>query len=307
MLVLRALGIGDLATAVPALRGLRRSLPDRQLALAAPTWLAPLVDLIGGIDRLVSQDGLTPGGLPATAGGWAVNLHGRGPQSHRLLRATRPDRLMAYECPPAGHLDGPRWRADEHEVHRWCRLLDWYGIPSEPSDLALHRPPLTGLPAAVTIVHPGAKDPVRRWPPLRFAAVVRALREQGHRVVVTGSPGERDLAERVAGQGGLSIDAVLAGGTDVGQLAALVAHARLVVSGDTGIGHLASGYGTPSVLLFGPVSPALWGPPPDRRQHRALWRGPASRRVPVAGQPDAALLALDVPEVLRAIESVHAH
>jgi len=65
---------------------------------------------------------------------------------------------------------------------------------------------------------------------------------------------------------------VLAGRTGLLELAALVAGARRVVCGDTGVGHLASAYGVPSVLLFGPVAPAAWGPP-ARPIHRVLWTG----------------------------------
>jgi ADP-heptose:LPS heptosyltransferase len=45
-----------------------------------------------------------------------------------------------------------------------------------------------------------------------------------------------------------------------------------VVCGDTGVAHLASAYGTPSIVLFGPVSPARWGPPADG-PHRVIWHG----------------------------------
>jgi ADP-heptose:LPS heptosyltransferase len=311
ILALRALGIGDLATVVPALRGLRAAFPGQMLALAAPRWLAPLVGLIGGIDRLVPVDGLGPHDWPVTDPAWAVNLHGSGPQSHRLLRAARPRRLAAFACPDAGHSDGPAWRADEHEVRRWCRLLLWYGIDADPDDLLLHRPSPGQMPAGVSIVHPGAKAAGRRWPPNRFAEVARGLTARGHRVVVTGTEGERRLAEQVAARAGLPGTAVLAGRTDVGHLAALVAHARLLVSGDTGIGHLATGYGIPSVLLFGPVAPAQWGPPDDRPWHRALWTGPvrptASLAVPPDGVPEPphpALAALGVGQVLTAADEV---
>jgi ADP-heptose:LPS heptosyltransferase len=121
-------------------------------------------------------------------------------------------------------------------------------------------------------------------------------------VVVTGSPGERSIAGAVARAAGLPPEAVLAGRTGLGELAALVADARLVVAGDTGIGHLATAYDTPSVLLFGPVSPALWGPPPDRPGHEALWVGP---RPPGDGtQVHPALTELDVPTVLAAVDRV---
>ena len=155
---------------------------------------------------------------------------------------------------------------------RWCRMLAWHGIPTDPDDLALPRPPAAGMPVGVAVVHPGAKHPRRRWPEHRFAAVARELVRRGYRVVVTGSPEEAPLARRVACLAELPHTAVLAGNTDVGELAAVIAHARLLVCGDTGAGHLATAFGTPSVLLFGPMPPWRWGPPPDRREHRVLWR-----------------------------------
>jgi ADP-heptose:LPS heptosyltransferase len=305
ILALRALGIGDLATGVPALRALRAAYPGDALALAAPEWLRPLVDLIGGVDRLIPLSGVHrlpethdwPGDHPALA----VNLHGRGPESHRLLRTARPGRLMAFACPAAGHVDGPLWTADEHEVHRWCRLLRWYGVAADPDDLALPQPAPDGLPVGVTVVHPGAKATDRRWPPDRFAAVARALVARGHRVVVTGTSAERAVARAVAAAAALPEEAVLAGRTDAAALATLVAHARLVVCGDTGTGHLATAFGTPSVVLFGPVPPSLWGPPRGRPQHRALWTDVhAAPGVPPEG-PHPALAALTVADVLAAV------
>ncbi|GIJ73499.1 glycosyltransferase family 9 protein [Virgisporangium ochraceum] len=289
ILALRALGVGDLLTGVPALRALRAAFPDGKLVLAAPAWLAPLVPLIGGVDRLLDVPDLAwRGRLPPPA--VAVNLHGRGPQSHRLLVSLNPARLLAFGP------DGPQWRDGEHEVRRWCRMLRWYGIPADPTDLALPRPPC--MSAGVTVVHVGAKAPERRWPPDRFAAVARVLAARGHRVVVTGNAAERAAADRVAA--GLSGTRVLAGTTDLGALAALVANARLVISGDTGVGHLATAFGTPSVLLFGPVPPHEWGPPPDRRQHQALWAGPRSPGPPGAVHP--ALAELTPADVLRAVD-----
>jgi ADP-heptose:LPS heptosyltransferase len=309
ILVLRALGIGDLATAVPALRGLRAAFPGHPLVLAAPGWLAPLVDLVGGVDRLVPTDGLTGRDWSLDQPYWAVNLHGRGPSSHRLLQAAEPVLLRAHHCPAAGHTDGPPWRDDEHEVHRWCRLLDFYGVPTDPGDLDLLRPPQpTGPPAGVTVVHPGGKDPARRWSPARFAAVAAALHARGHRVVVTGSPAESGLATAVARRAGLDPSAVLAGRLDLAGLAGLVAGARLVVSADTGVAHLATGYRTPSVVLFGPVRPDRWGPPPDRPWHRVLWAGPQARPVAAGPTPDgpptldARLAAISVAQVLQATD-----
>jgi ADP-heptose:LPS heptosyltransferase len=303
ILVLRALGVGDLVAAVPALRGLRAGFPGETLALAAPAWLSPLAELVGAVDRIVPTDGLVRARWPV-APGLAVNLHGRGPQSHRLLAAAGPGKLWGFANADAGHLDGPDWVEEEHEVHRWCRLLRHYGVAADPADLALAAP-AAAAPDGVTVVHPGAKSPSRRWPPDRFAAVARALAAAGHRVVITGSAAEKPLAVRVARGAGLQPGAVLAGRTGLAELAALVARARLLVSGDTGIAHLATAYGTPSVVLFGPVPPRRWGPPPDRPYHRPIWRGTTAEPGDAPGPAvHPALLAVAPGEVLAAVADV---
>jgi len=313
VLVLRALGIGDLATAVPVLRGIRAARPTEEIVLAAPAWLAPLARLTGAVDRVLPVDGIEVPRIEVPPPRLAVNLHGRGPRSHRLLAGTRPERMLAFACPAAGFPDGPQWTVDEHEVHRWCRMLDWYRIAASPNDLLLHRPAVRPVAEGVTIVHPGAKDPARRWPPARFAELATVLTATGHDVVVTGSPAERWLAGRVADRAGLPDRSVLAGQTDAGELAALVAHARLVICGDTGIAHLATGYRTPSVLLFGPTPPAWWGPLLDGDRHRVLWHeeryDTAGRRASRTGwrPPHPALDAITVDEVLAAVGLLCAH
>jgi len=297
--VLRALGLGDLLVAVPALRGLRRALPRHRIVLAAPAPLAPLAALAGAVDEVLPATGLAPP-LPWTGPppDLAVNLHGAGPQSHRLLLPLRPRRLWGFPHPNVSGVDGPEWRDGEHEATRWCRLLAWHGVPADPLDLDLPLPHRRSPAPGAVVVHPGAAYPSRRWPVERFAAVAAALHRDGHRVAVTGGPDERELAAEVAGRAGLPDRHVLAGRTDVLDLAALVAAARLVICGDTGVGHLATAYRAPSVLLFGPTPPAEWGPPAGRG-HRVLWRGSGSGER-FADRPDRALLALDVPAVLEA-------
>jgi ADP-heptose:LPS heptosyltransferase len=92
---------------------------------------------------------------------------------------------------------------------------------------------------------------------------------------------------------------VLAGATDLRLLAAIVASAERVLSADTGIAHLATAFRTPSVTLFGPTPPALWGPPPQRPQHVALWAG--RRGDPHGTEPDPGLLEIEPATVLAAL------
>jgi ADP-heptose:LPS heptosyltransferase len=227
-----------------------------------------------------------------------VNLHGRGPQSTRALQELRPTVLLTHANP--GQPSGPEWDSDLHEVRRWCRLLAYCGIPADPSDLALARPRAPSSAPAAVLLHPGCGFAARRWPVDRYAAVARRLAGSGLPVMVTGSAAERPRATHVAAAAGLPDDAVLAGRTTLSQLAALVAEASLVVCGDTGIAHLATAYGTPSVVLFGPVSPQHWGPPPERPQHIALWAGRTGDTF--ADQPDPGLLRITTAEVIAAAE-----
>jgi ADP-heptose:LPS heptosyltransferase len=248
-------------------------------------------------DRLVPSAGLDPIHWTEPPPAVAVNLHGSGPQSHRLLAALNPWWLVGYASEEAG-CGGPAWDPDEHEVDRWCRLCEYAGWTADRIDLALPSPISPPTVRDSVLVHPGAAYAARRWPPDRFAAVVRWLAEQGSRVVVTGSPGEAALAERICALADRPGVMALAGRTDLVELAALVASARLVVSGDTGVAHLASAYRRPSVVLFGPTPPARWGPPVDG-PHTVLWHGKAVGD-PFGSEPDPALLAIDVDEVVSA-------
>jgi ADP-heptose:LPS heptosyltransferase len=301
LLALRALGLGDLLTALPALRALAEAFPDRHRILATTPAVAPLAWHAGVANEVLPTPPLAPLSWTGPNPDVAVNFHGRGPQSHRVLLATSPRRLVAFAQAAAG-VDGPRWHEDEHEVHRWCRLLTDCGIPCDPRRLELHPPAGVDVPPEAmdaTLLHPGAASPSRRWPAERWAAVARAEAGAGRRVVITGGPDEVDLACEVADRAGLPRSAVLAGATDVLGLTATVAAAGRVVCGDTGVAHLATALGRPSVVLFGPVSPDRWGPPPDRPQHIALWAGRTGD--PHASTVDPGLLEITVEDVVKAL------
>jgi ADP-heptose:LPS heptosyltransferase len=292
LVILRALGLGDLLTAVPALRALARAFPGHHRILAAPSALEPLVELTGAVDEVVDTAPLEPLAAELHGAEVAVNLHGRGPQSHAILRAAQPRRLIAFGA--------VEWRPHEHEVARWCRLLVESGIPADPSDLRIAPPgiPAQEVVADATLIHPGAASGARRWPADRWARVARAELAAGRRVAITGGPGERHLAYAIATAAGLPEEVVLAGRTDLAGLAAAVGAAARVACGDTGVAHLATALGTPSVVLFGPIPPHEWGPPADPR-HTALWAG--HRGDPHATEPDPGLLAIEPAAVIEAL------
>ena len=315
VVVLRALGLGDALTGVPALRGLRRRYPDSTLTLLAPAGIGSWLRDLGLADEALDVRGLSsvlPVDRPADESGLtAVNLHGSGPQSHALLRSLAPARMVAYA---AGGLDGPEWDAGEHEVDRWCRLVRSDGGECSPADLLLDqravmylgssapgRPLETRRPGEHVVVHPGAAFAARRWPVRRWAVVVRRLVNEGTQVVLTGSAAEQEACRQIAALVPSPQVVDLSGRSSLPELAALVASARLLLCGDTGVAHLATAVGTRSVLLFGPVSPRLWGPAVQGERHTVLWHGQEERPGDPHGErPDPALLAIEPDEVLAA-------
>lgn len=289
-------------------------MPGARLVLAAPPDVGGWLRSLGVVDEVLPTHGqaAAPDRLAWPAGARppdvAVNLHGRGPQSHRLLQALRPGRLLAFHCAEAGSRDGPLWEEDEHEVDRWCRLVRGAGGRCGREDLPLElrsseaaggmaSPPETTSPAVV--VHPGAASQARRWPADRWAAVVNGLLARGLPVVVTGMPAEGSLCAEVASGGALN----LCGRLSLEELAQTVATASVVLCGDTGVAHLATALRRPSVLLFGPTSPALWGPAVDPELHHVLWHDEVrTEGDPHATTPDPRLQAITVGEVLQAVD-----
>lgn len=301
LVALRALKLGDLLVAVPAIRGLRRGFPEHRLVLAVPGWLGPIVQLIGGVDALLPTPGLDrllprkPGAVDI-----AVNLHGNGAESRQIIDALAARRTIGHRVP--GH-DGPMWQDGVLERRRWAGLVQSHGIPADENDLGLLVPAQPAIRRHAVIIHVGAFYGSRQWPVDRFAQVAQALQGDGVSVVLTGSAAERPRAARVAALAGLPADAVLAGSLGLGEFAATVAAADLLISADTGAAHLASAYGIPSVVLFGPAPPEEWGPPADG-PHIVLTDARQRRGDTFAAEPDPALLAVSAPDVLAAARSL---
>jgi ADP-heptose:LPS heptosyltransferase len=208
-----------------------------------------------------------------------------------LLRMAGVPRIGATSVDFPGSLLDVRHRTadDVHEVERSLGLVAAMGHALPAGDdgrLAVVRPggpPPVG--EAYVVVHPGASVPARAWAPERHAALVDALVAAGRTVVVTGGPGERGLTAAVAGEHALD----LGGATSLGGLADVLAHADVVVVGNTGPAHLAAAVGTPVVSLFAPTVPAVrWRP--WRVAHELLFvdvpcAGCRARVCPVVGHP----------------------
>jgi ADP-heptose:LPS heptosyltransferase len=144
-------------------------------------------------------------------------------------------------------------------------------------NLALHIPAL-GNPALenrapIVVIHPGSGAAVKLWRTDGWAACAGALTKSltistPVRIILTGSKNERPMLEEIAQ--GMKSAAVLVTDATIGQLAALLARALIVLSVDSGPLHLAVSQGTPTVQLFGPTDPRIFGPWGIRERHIVL-------------------------------------
>jgi histidinol-phosphate phosphatase family protein len=199
---------------------------------------------------------------------------------------------------------------DQPEPERALSLARAAGFPLPAVDSGRLRlrgslpggPDLVGSQPYI-VVHPGTSVPARACPPARCAEFVDALHRDGHRVVVTGAPGEAALTSYVAGRHGTD----LGGRTTLKTLAAVMEGADCVIVGNTGPAHLAAAVGTPVVSLFAPTVPyARWGPygvPAVRLgQTDAPCRDSRARLCPVPSHP--CLSTIDPRVVVTAVREL---
>jgi ADP-heptose:LPS heptosyltransferase len=292
--LLRALQLGDLLCAVPALRALHAEYPAARITLIGLPWAREfaarfrryLYDFIefpgfpGLAEQACDRARLPPffEEVKARKYDLAIQLHGSGEIMNPLVAMMGARRSAGFYrdgrfCPdPERYIE---WRDGEHEVLRYLRLMSRLGIPSQGSGLEF---PLTdedwsewtalGLERdSYALVHAGSQLASRRWPAERFAKVADTLAEEGLQVVLTGTLGEANLVNSVkAAMRAPALD--LSGLTTLGGLAALVARARLVVANDTGISHIAAAVKAPSVIVASGSDPRRWAPL-DRQLHHA--------------------------------------
>ena len=331
--VLRALGLGDLICATPALRALRQRFPQAGITLVGLPWAREWVARSHLVDehiefpghpalpeRAVDQDAW-PDFLRRMRAGrldLAVQLHGSGRVVNGLVAQWGARRIAAFHEPgrpaPDARLSVP-WPDQGPEVSRLLRLPWRLGAavdPGQPQSLVFDLTradreaarALVGACRPYVCVHPGAQLPSRRWPAQRFAEVARGIALQGRAVVLTGVAGESDLARQF--KAALAMPCVdLVGRTTLGTLGAVIEGADLLLSNDTGVSHMAAALKTPSVVVSCGSDVGRWAPA-DGARHQMLWRDLPCRPCAHARCPTAHECAdqMTVPVVARAVQGM---
>jgi lipopolysaccharide heptosyltransferase II len=299
VVVLRALMLGDMLCATPALRALRAGMPQAHISLIGLAWARQWVQRLASVDEFIEFPGWP--GLPERTSAtlrtqlqflstlrkrqfdWALQLHGSGGIVNPMVAgfdarqtAGFADAQAWVPSEAAGHFI--EWPTQGTEVERLLRLTDHLGMPRQGLQLdfplrgadrkaASHLcRSLQGRPFAV--VHPGSQLPSRRWPAQRFAEVADLLTKHGLAVVLTGSASEIELTQHVAAA--MQTPSLnLAGLTTLWSLGALVEQATVVLCNDTGISHVAAALGTPSVVVSSGGDASRWAPQ-NAARHRVF-------------------------------------
>jgi len=274
ILVVALRRLGDVLLTTPLIRSLRRAYPDgeidalvfadtaailagnpdigRVIAMPArPSMLDTLscaARLFGRYDLAVStQSGDRPVGFAILAGRKrAAPVEDR--FSGRIKRA-----LLQRSIPYDGSL---------HRVEAILRLADALGIPR----VAEVVPPLASaansLPQGeIAVVHAAPMFHYKRWTAEGWRGLAAELTTRGLQVIATGGPAAEERAYLDAVWAGADVTRV-DGRLSWGELTGLLARARVFVGPDTSVTHLAAAANCPTIALYGPTDPRLWGPWP---------------------------------------------
>ena len=109
--------------------------------------------------------------------------------------------------------------------------------------------------APLVLLCPGSiNSRAKRWPAERYAALADRFIESGANVLLIGSPGELDVSQEVCKHAQRQ-PIVLTGKTTVAEVAATISLADVLITNDTGPAHIGAALGTPTLVIFGPTNP----------------------------------------------------
>ena len=284
--------VGDAVMTVPALRALRRLLPDAEITLAIRPWARGIFTDQKFVDNLLVYDRRNAFSVINQIREWksrefdlailfqnafeAAVIPFFAGVPIRLGYATQSrQRLLTNPVPL------PDWRSSEHEVFYYLYLiaaleqslfgsntvcehepdigLELTESKGEDARKLLFQSGLTNESSIIAICPGSINSRAKRWPAERFAKLGDELIEQGKQVLLIGSKDEEDVTSAVTSMMRNS-PVVLTGKTTLDQLVGILSISNLVVTNDTGPAHIAASLGRPTLVIFGPTNPLTTRP-----------------------------------------------
>jgi ADP-heptose:LPS heptosyltransferase len=273
LLLIRPGGIGDAVLLALAINSIKKNYPAIYITVLAEKRNAGVFQLIPGVDRLLCYNHPSEL-LQALRCSYDAVIDTE--QWHRLPAVvarnvaapvkigfdTNERRRMFTHPIPYAH--------DDYEAASFAHLLAPIGIEAIAVEMVA---PFLSIPEAAAckaaglleslhdepfvVAFPGASIPERRWGADRFRRVAEVLSVFGIRMVIVGGKEDRQQGDVIIG-GGLGLN--LAGLTSLSETAAVIQKSALLLSGDSGVLHIAVGLGVPTVSLFGPGRAKKWAP-----------------------------------------------
>ena len=284
--------VGDSVMTVPALRALRRLLPDAEITLAIRPWARGIFTHQKFVDKLLVYDRRNAFSVISQIREWkrrefdlailfqnafeAAVIPFFAGVPKRLGYATESRQRLLTDPVPL-----PEWRSSQHEVFYYLYLIaaleqSLVGsntvcehepdieleLPAKKRDDARQVLAQSGVTAERPIVAicPGSiNSRAKRWPAESFAKVADELIAQGKQVLLIGSKDEADVTSEVTSRMRNS-PVVLTGKTTLDELVGILCVSDLVVTNDTGPAHIAASFGRPTLVIFGPTNPLTTRP-----------------------------------------------
>jgi len=275
ILLIRPGGIGDAVLLAPAIHSIKKTFPSLQIIVLAEQRNADVFPLISGVNEVFCYDRPWEF-IKALRGRYDVVIDTE--QWHRLsavvacltgapmtigYATNERQRLFSHPIP---------YSHDEYEVDSFCHLIEPLGIIVKVKELPFLNISDTAERKAESllgkfsekpfiVIFPGSSISEKRWDMGRFVKLASKLNQAGFPIIVIGSKEERAMGEEMT----CGLDALnLAGKTSLVETAALIDKSSLLVSGDSGVLHIAVGLGKPTVSLFGASNIKKWAPRGDR-------------------------------------------
>lgn len=304
LLAVRLDNLGDVLMTTPALRALREARPGRHITLLAGPAGAAVAPFVPEIDAVeVAEPPWMPGGEATPEAVFALvdrlrrghfdavvifTVYSQNPLPAALFCWLAGIPLSLAHCRENPYRLLSHWVADpephemvRHEVRRQLDLVAGIGavtvderlsfrLRAADRERALARMQAAGVDPGRrrVVLHPGASAASRRYAPEQFAAVAEQLATRPDcQLVFTGADGERELVEQIRSRLRCPV-ASLAGALELGELAAVIDGAALLIANNTGPVHIAAALGTPVVDIYAMTNPqhAPWQVP-----HRVVY------------------------------------
>lgn len=301
--IFRALYLGDMLCIIPTVRAIRHAYPNAHICLVGLSWQKTFVKRFPKyFDEFIDFPGWP--GLPEQTFDTntilkflntirkmefdlVMQMQGNGTITNSMCLLWGAKHVCGLRSAAAHAYDERLFPVSEdgdHEVLRFFKLLHALGVPLQGSNLEFplaEEEQLSFMKVAVDFdllsnnyicIHPGARDPKRRWPLEHFAYIANYLAAGGHKIVLTGSMEEEELLTALQQKIQTPVINLVEQLDEVplGMLAVIIENSRLLISNDTGVSHIAAGLQHPSVVIFSAYSDLDRWAPLNRKLHRVI-------------------------------------